>query len=760
MIQKMKGALALITPAFLCSLIVCLTLSCKGTDLTPGAEEVISLNNAEHPFPFFYTAGVPGLYGDSHGGYGYIGLSEAQADSLFRFSCENQPLTYPWKTFSHLDSQLQQTDRRVLQVLRDQVFEFWALHYAGTLRFNSKTKNPEQGFDLKAPHCISSQSSGIQALQELAKLPAPEISGPKTPLSNKQILALSDGTSQRLMMKYRGTYNQLRSQTLAYALAFSDMLDSEIHDVCDDRRKEASCFDVREMQERLHGDFESLFNLPAPQVNYIRHHLITLIGASDNARNRGWKPDMTLAKELTLSESDAFEHGKMIYDSWINEKTTQSIIHLQAGIEQALSDGRTALEKFTAGEKVPVTLKNELSLLRENAKRHWIHYHSEIPKKVLEICDLSYGALIEKYPNAVRQALVDHDSDPGLKSQMRASLCGQGSFRGIQPQQSCSGVHGEQLPSLKPVIISRSVPSFPFNGKNTFSISKKSKADPYHIYLKLEFDFDSDFSEQERAEVLTRWKTNTETWYNCQSGGLTQREQEKLDHGHFTFSKDYFQPFELETKPASTSCATDPELLKEVPEGIRFHFEFTDKNQHNASMSSYHEDNLLFTPTSLSPQKVSIHRCYRAELESNNCLEIRNWLVKRCQKTCATPECIKKCESDTAAVGDARNNRANSSEWISAQRLSTVFHETGHLLGLNDDYTDFALPLNLIAENDNVMCRQNNYPIRLYPRNFFTMLEPLKCSTLTASPSNEPGNTLGAQKKKSRSRSHARTRRE
>ncbi|MGK5089620.1 hypothetical protein WDW86_18870 [Bdellovibrionota bacterium FG-2] len=168
------------------------------------------------------------------------------------------------------------------------------------------------------------------------------------------------------------------------------------------------------------------------------------------------------------------------------------------------------------------------------------------------------------------------------------------------------------------------------------------------------------------------------------------------------------------SKQVSLTCPTSPQLF----DGKSLKFEISCKEVAVGGAVS---------------EAVRVHRCFRSEIGDENqakdCGAVRSFAVNDWQKTCPSGDesCLKGMDLAAGPAGGPALNRADSGNFTLNQRLGTVFHEVGHLLGLNDEYEMTPMPLGLLGPKESFMNNSHDPNSRPMPYHFARIVEPLSC---------------------------------
>ena len=605
--------------------------------------------------PYFFTRGVQGVFGDSHGGYGYLAGSEALADSQFHFGCAKSEME-GYLAMAPV-KEPKAIEELATQRLREELFEFLTLRYAALDAAYRPVKILSP-----AGNCVHPKSSGFIARDKLpSALPtdeeifkaAPELKG--------------------LLIKYRGAAMQLEPLSWTFALVLDDHFAHQEKDYCTDSPDEAACFDIRAIRARLLTDFEALFHLPDARYQEFLKKIITYVGAS-----------LLMDEQSGATEPQkAFERGRAFYNASFDQ-TPEAVARVQQGVARAAQNSKdpkvTALLKSVSDDLMSSFSK----VIRANRIR--LEFEAD------HLCERDLNYLVKTYPNVVRQSILDLPGDE--RAAVQYQLCSLPSFQASRPKYSCQGISS----TGSGVQVDRRSPSYPYSSSNHYGISALSTG-VTEVALTVNFTFDKDFGSNEQAKVLANWQASANSWYNCQVGSLGSSTLPALDG----------------QKPVTLQCPAEPGLVYSPITHFKIALKAVPAGTH-------------VTPL------VKVHRCYRSELsdseaDATNCTKVRAFAVQSCQNRCASSDsaCRQDCEDGIPPAGDPFNNRQNSGNFVVAQEISVLYHEFGHLMGLDDEYTDLSLPLNLIGETASVMRNSHSVWSRIYPRQVSQMLEPLRC---------------------------------
>lgn len=618
---------------------------------------VLSSASASESFlqkPHLYTKGVEGLFSDSHGGYGYVSaISEAAAEQVFQFSCGKDVATPAtngdlfWKSIMPGNPEYQEFVR-----LRRQLFEYLVLRFKA---LNTKKSTAS----LVKPPCMEEAESMTLALSAL----------PSHSPSDEEISKAPDNQKLHLM-KYRSTLKQLTPVSLIYAHLFD--LDLSIQQQNDCAMPSARCTEIQYFQQRLKSDFTPLFSV------------------SEDVRKK-------------------FGDDLMNFIGNVNADTG-ALAGVSANTSQLVNWEQT-LDRFvrqSSSRQARKSLKDQFHEVMVGSRQIWKQYRDEVDVGLADFCSYSISDILEKYPNVVRQSLIEVDEKS--RPAYQAMLCKSLSLEKIRIKPNCTGVTELKSPDgISTVSVNQKLYSYPFSSVNRFTIQGHGFSGGIAsqiLTLPVPVVFDADITSEERQRTLKLWNQVVSDWYNCQAGTLGKSELEYV--GSFTTPAQASAPENL----TRTSCAKSPVVV-------------------DGRVTSYQVN--YFIPAEPLPKgafSVKVHRCFRSEIGATNCESVRTYaLNKLIQSRCKIGDldCQAMYQADVPTAGDPANNRANSGNYIMHQRLGTAIHEAGHLLGLADEYTDYMLPLNFLGEPDSVMRSSSIEKPRLYPRHFQKILEPMRC---------------------------------
>jgi hypothetical protein len=276
----------------------------------------------------------------------------------------------------------------------------------------------------------------------------------------------------------------------------------------------------------------------------------------------------------------------------------------------------------------------------------------------------------------------------------------------IQPKTDCEGLSGGPIPGSTPLSVNRKSYDWPYAADNVYSIAKPTAPPdaPYEVSLTVNMVADPKMDPEKRKELLSKigdWEKKTEEFFNCQSGASSKYVPSSSWFG--------FLPWVGNACPPDSSMKRSP--------GLKFSIKLRPTDDNNAP-----------------EPRVNLHECYNADMvkdEREDCDKIKTHQINRCIERGASqkPELGKAeltqfCEKKIADTTRDYLNREDSGNYTKSTKMGTVFHEVGHLLGLNDEYSDKTYPMNDLGEHSSLMNHSNENGSRLFPRHLDQILSP------------------------------------
>ncbi len=292
------------------------------------------------------------------------------------------------------------------------------------------------------------------------------------------------------------------------------------------------------------------------------------------------------------------------------------------------------------------------------------------------------------HPNVLRQALLD--MPPSLRAATKYVLCRFNLKVRADPPRECVGASGGPYPA-RDVQVDRSSPDYPYESDNRYKIRRLPDGTT-EVELTVYVQADAGIPDTEKTQTLDHWRTQARTYYDAQAA------QARVENPALPAMR-----FKIAT-------AEIPNMPMGGP-GVR----------------------------TLRP-RVSLHRCWRAEIGSSVCSEVRGYAVRECRRGCeavpanyrvaGAPGCEAHCDGAYPVSTPWTANREDSGNLTPNTSDGTIRHEFGHMLGLNDEYQDPTYLFARLGEHDSVMNNNHERTARFYPRHFEQILAPASCEAV------------------------------
>ncbi len=556
-------------------------------------------------------------------------------------------------------------EARALGKLRGEVFEYLALRKAAL----SPNVRPVK---LEVPACLTADSARFGALSGL----------PMAAPSDLMIKSADSGNAL-MLMKYRATISQLTPfSTISAAIFHRFLVDQQA--LVESHKRTERALEIHEQILRLESDFSLLF-FPTPSSTELARAQQAFYPALD----RWLKMGDDLSANFESVRGGEFAEFRALLVSKLNA---------------------------SIGPSAKADLKKSFQELMKAEVDIWRVYRAVIEEEMKKVCDLSLDDMLVRYRNAVSQALADSRGRLADLAELQSVLC-TGSLTGLRVGPACEGVSGGPLPGAVPVKADQEVYAFPYSANSSLLFIQHAVGDSVTVQVSVPVLFDDDVVETERRAALELWNQTTSDWYNCYAGTLGKPQYQYL--GGYVTPGALVDPALIVTQ----SCASSPLFF--AGKSLRFEVHFDAINAAEAAARA-ELDGAIKT--------VRVHRCFRTEIDdetqARDCKAVRDFAVKDWQAGCSKGDqaCLDKMVAWGGLVGSPTLNRADSGNFILGQRLKTVFHEVGHLMGLRDEYEDAAMPIGLLGPKESFM--NNSHDDHSHPMayHFARIAEPLSCT--------------------------------
>ncbi|MBI3557078.1 MAG: hypothetical protein HY074_12515 [Deltaproteobacteria bacterium] len=694
--------------------------------------------------PVKAVSGVSGIFGDSHGGYGFVSSSEAAASDSLNFGCSPEDIKSYVKAACKPGTGIADPNTLardfllpiVTQKMRDKIYESMVLRQEAARASADRLLALRPGTDeavrnaagakadvrpipvAASPGCISPDSSGMHAAKDLpVAYPGAETGTGDTiitryPGDTDMILADrgSEMTEGSLLQRYRATINQFNIQTMLQSVAFSDQLDYELTKCTGAASSSPLCADLHDKKERLAGSFPMLFG-PGSEARAEKMRAAYKSVVGDGAYKRAIQRDVKKDRNNSLGALD--------------EDFAKALVK---GIKPDAKPADVAVDQKVMDAALSVMNDQEAASAQEMSA----------------VCGTpgsspSLEDLVKRYPNVAKQMLLDMPESS--RQAAKAVLCSSPALAQLHNPPRCDGVCGS-LANGGEMKVCRAQPDFPYSSDSFFKYRRPDPSGPLMMDLTVYLSPGPGMKKEDVEAAAAEMQANAQSYYNCQAGNTPPATFKFKDKPTATVEQEVSCPPDVKDKP-------NPPI------------------QFNISMK--------IAPDKKAQPLVQYNKCYRAEDSITDCDKVRGFVVKDCQKACeGQADCKKACDSSepavacktkcnekfeidldedatkaaktdakrtacsencdrhVAAAGSPELNREDAGHYTANTGLGTVFHEVGHLLSLDDEYQNPAYSFNLLGEHDSLM-NNSSGKSRIYPRHFRRMETPaLSCAGIRA----------------------------
>ncbi len=693
-----------------------------------------------------------GVYGENHGGYGFLNTSEAEAGAAFQFSCSAQAQReYFGAACSRVfDATVSPTAivtdsmrAMALGKLREQALEYYYLQIRA-----AKTAQGQAAPAPTRPTCIPANSPVWARVSANTFTPGTQFDA-----------------------KREAVEESLHGPNLAKALLYTERLEKGIQDNhCRDTSPgelDDKCTSLQYTKYRMQNSYPALWKYSlqgqgngarrldvaseTDAASGLKDTMAALIGA------RGAAPGTTLAAAKTRGEGFIALAAKDGSSSHPGAANITEYKDIEDRFDQALAAAQTA----PAGSLLANALNDYNAALGVVQDDH----ATEMQREMNDICANPPAAtdpllatnnttqsifdLAVMRPNIVRQALVDM-SEP-MRSLAKGVLCDSGAMPNIRRQPQCKGVSGGPLPGATPVNIDRwKTNDFPYGSQNTFNIARPATPAnaPYEVNLSVSMEVGADLNGTDKNHngipdemecKVKAWQQDVNGYLNCSTGTVPSIVAAQNDDVSCSGSGS----------SGAASAAITPALGSGLPQNCPMNpgMTRTPNVHYNIQLKPVVKNAHHPNPKPV----VKIHKCFRAELgETATCNQVKTFGINQCiaasasyKANCLTQpgmneakcnkkikdQCTTNAETELAS-GGGWPNRADSANYVLKEGFGTVRHEVLHLMGNPDEYRAEQKPFSQLGEHNSIMNNSNSLNSRIYPRHVDNILDVLKCDSV------------------------------
>jgi hypothetical protein len=390
--------------------------------------------------------------------------------------------------------------------------------------------------------------------------------------------------------------------------------------------------------------------------------------------------DELLSAVFTVTGSGDPVAGKAAYEAMIDKNHLdyfQSIFPVYSAISSLGGSPMIPSSGWDfLGSAAPSQTTSSLISLRDSVAQAKERYYQTISSQMQSACSSDFAALALSQPAALRQLLLD--TDDHASSAVKKSLC---------DAQLLPSLQSRPVPTQVVCANAKTAESVPAgSASQTGTLNKivktvsKTGDGSYVVSLRVPFLPDADLALSDFDAKLASWQKLAQDYYNCESGADPSLPDS------LAIPADPLHRSEQDTIPRTVSCAKG---LNDRPK-IRFRIQFE-----KTASSGF--------------DVVKVHQCWDSDIQQSDCQKILQFELDSCERNCAQSK--ERCQVSCAALVNPKDiiGREQIDDWRIDSSPYTVLHETGHLLGLDDeyqgvDYQEFYL---LQGEYDSLMRATN-----------------------------------------------------
>lgn len=602
------------------------------------------------------------------GGYGYVGLSEAESYSSFNFECETEDinrylecssgLLNPWSTDRRYIINLAKSVSSpiLLQRLREKMAEKFILEYAALTKAKNRTHNALGPL----PQCLQEGSkrkknekkAGSYATTDDTRnnLTSLYKSLPGGITEEEEFKSLSP-EARRTRNKFNSILNSYSSGNLLRSVLLHDQLIEQHKHHCKGTTKfNLNVYtDLTNQINRIRESYPLLYeennDLPYevntttarrhgkdkptrkrrrfcdykenPKTKKMKNSIYDLLGSSYDLP--GVKP-----------QKDGRKKGKQRYEAHTNITNVGGNVYkdFEADVSKKIKAAFDANEKKSQGLKLSKKekrLAKAFSNLNKSITNIQLNYKKLLSKRMKGICKLKLNEVVKKFPNVVRQAMADFG--PENKGLMKAVLCSTNLRKKITPKAQCAGVYKTTTEDTNDTIVKRYSTSWPYGSYHGYQI-KRSKSNPdAPPVVKMNVNFPTTITPESKAKrFIEQYKKNVEDYYNCSSGITPPHHFGPVTTGCFNVEKSQCTNDMQETFP-KMPC---PQI--KGMEKIKFEFSFNPVFPCKEGQTS-DKNNCYNKMSDVKWPKFNLHNCYNPDIDSKEKVTDCDEVKKHSRKT-------------------------------------------------------------------------------------------------------------------------------
>ncbi len=775
-------------------------------------------------------------------GYGYIGPSEAASDGVMRFSCAdadvNRTVGEICNKTGTFNSDIVSNFIRssatpaVIEGIRAKIYEEQFLKRYALQQFPDAGVETEAALNGTPPpattearlgypnHCMNWNQQSRQGQARLMRLRR-ENSG----IPEDTVIEGLPTADKSILYKAKAMTNHWSNANLTKAVVLYDYFKSAKEKACAPSSSFAeACSDLRKKLTDVETTYPIFGAQYADDVSEIRSNMYKLYGVESMRQDNETQAETTgraqYQRDINRTSSNFWRTGG--YPNVVDQ--IESIVRRQS---ELTAPQNAMAARFASGIRDSAQSLKQKMYDRDNTQ-YWN-----------DACNMNLSQLVEKYPNAVRQYMVD--ASPEARRLGQVALCKQSNFAPL-PNKNCDGVSKQTDGTIR---VNTHLVSYPYVMDRKYKIRPTGdSAVPYEVSMNMHFNVSSElYSPPPRAarqaEIdakMTAWKEAAQGFYECQYGTRTTFEGRTCPPGgalppgtpkmrfnfnltssgaagadsttinlHKCFNADapanqqsscsgveafsrnrltpekisqcsmntivlmWYQPDVVAIRnrlsadqrarlcaPSSNATAVLPpaDIMSsdEIVKLGRLRFgglggAIDAENVLNAqpgdSVITESERDSRSAATRLSTSSYQIPTIGTTAARNNNYWIDNTYQMPASEQLnrgdlyarviCLPPPTGNdyRDQANTTCrqfMGRAQNasNRQNAGNYTLQQDNGTVFHEVGHIFGLDDEYLDPTYPYTPQGEHDSVMNSCDNSG-RLYPRHLKQLLSPLNC---------------------------------